>query len=386
MSESDGMSVQPLTNLFPMLNAATEAALRDSIQRFGVLVPVVRDQHGRTLDGHHRSRLAQEMGIKFRVDIVPVGDDDQAREIAHTLNADRRHMTADQRRQVVTALREQGHSLRAIAGAVGVDVATIHRDINRAGVAAATPAESVGRDGKRYPARRQTIVAARDEREAQQAQQALASIPTPDEPVVSVTDLRRAAKEAKRDQARGQNRELVKGAPRLATVAERFSAIVLDPPWDWGDEGDADQLGRARPTYATMPFEDIAAQPIDKIAHDNAHLYLWITNRSLPKGFDLLNRWGFRYVTTLTWVKPSFGMGNYFRGSTEHVLFGVRGSLPLLRNDLGTHFHAPRPPRHSQKPEEFYTVVESCSPGPWLEWPARRYRDGWVVSGAEVAQ
>ena len=90
-------------------------------------------------------------------------------------------------------------------------------------------------------------------------------------------------------------------------------------------------------------------------------------------------------MTALTWVKPSFGMGNYFRGSTEHVLFGVRGSLPLLRADVSTHLAAPRPPRHSQKPDAFYELVEACSPGPWLDWPARQPRDGWRAYGAEVA-
>lgn len=192
------------------------------------------------------------------------------------------------------------------------------------------------------------------------------------------------AKELERQEKRDQNWRLVQEAPRLADITERFPTVVLDPPWDWGDEGDGDQFGRATPTYATMPLDGIAAQPIGDIAEDDAHLFLWITNRSLPKGFALLERWGFRYVTALTWVKPSIGMGNYFRGSTEHVLFGVRGSLPLLRRDVGTHFTADRPGRHSAKPDAFYDLVESCSPGPWLEWPARQTRPGWVTRGAEV--
>jgi hypothetical protein len=33
------------------------------------------------------------------------------------------------------------------------------------------------------------------------------------------------------------------------------------------------------------------------------------------------------YRGMLTWVKPSLGLGNYFRGTTEHVLFGIRGKL-----------------------------------------------------------
>jgi N6-adenosine-specific RNA methylase IME4 len=191
-------------------------------------------------------------------------------------------------------------------------------------------------------------------------------------------------KEVDREAERERNRELVKQAPRLSEIDETFPTIMLDPPWDWGDEGDVDQFGRATPTYATMPFDEIADEPVGKLAKKNAHLYLWITNRSLPKGFELFERWGFRYVTALTWVKPSIGMGNYFRGSTEHVLFGIRGSRPLLRHDVGTHFEAPRQERHSGKPPEFYELVESCSPGPWFEWPARQQRNGWVCYGTEI--
>ena len=173
----------------------------------------------------------------------------------------------------------------------------------------------------------------------------------------------------------------VRDALALTGGAE-YQTIVIDPPWDWGDEGDVNQFGRAKPTYATMPIDEIAALPVGEIADDNAHLYLWITNRSLPKGFALLDAWGFRYVTMLTWVKPSFGMGNYYRGSTEQILFGVRGSLPLLRHDVGTHFEAPRGARgHSAKPDEFYRLVETCSPGPRIDMFARSERLGWTVWG-----
>ena len=195
----------------------------------------------------------------------------------------------------------------------------------------------------------------------------------------------REVKERKREAQRESNRELVESAPPITALPNvRYQTIVLDPPWDWGDEGDCDQLGRARPTYDTMPFAEILALPIAELTEKDAHIYLWITNRSLPKGFQLLEAWGFRYITALTWCKPHFGMGNYFRGSTEHVLFGVRGSLPLLRKDVGTWFAAQRPGRHSGKPDEFYELVQSCSPGPWLEMFARQERPGWVSWGAEV--
>ncbi len=164
----------------------------------------------------------------------------------------------------------------------------------------------------------------------------------------------------------------------------KYRVIVIDPPWDFGDEGDADQLGRARPDYPTLPIVEIKRLPVGDFADANCHIYLWITNRSLPKGFALLDAWGFRYVTCLTWCKPSIGMGNYFRGSTEQILFGVKGSQLLKRKDAGTWFQAPRGPGgHSSKPVEFYSLVESCSPGPYLEMFARAHRENWTAWGVE---
>lgn len=196
----------------------------------------------------------------------------------------------------------------------------------------------------------------------------------------------RVAKGLFHDVRRNENAELVEALPPdYLETGGTVSTIVLDPPWDWGDEGDVNQFGRAKPPYSTMPYEKILAYPVASFAAPNAHLYLWITNRSLPKGFALLEAWGFRYITCITWCKPSFGMGNYFRGSTEQILFGVRGSLPLLRHDAGTWFQAPRGDGgHSSKPDEFYELVETCSPAPYLELFAREERTGWLTKGAEL--
>lgn len=186
-------------------------------------------------------------------------------------------------------------------------------------------------------------------------------------------------REIKARQRQAERTKDLEQAQFIGAIPENvFQTILIDPPWDWGDEGDIDQLGRAKPCYATMPIEDLLEIPIGNYADKNCHLYLWITNRSLPKGFMLIERWSFRYITCLTWCKPSIGMGNYFRGSTEHILFGVKGSLSLLRKDVGTWFQFPRGPHgHSSKPIEIYDLIESCSPGPYLEIFARNKREKW---------
>lgn len=164
----------------------------------------------------------------------------------------------------------------------------------------------------------------------------------------------------------------------LDVVPEVFSAIVIDPPWRYDNVA---TRGAAEDHYGTMTQAELLA--LELPAATNSHLYLWVTNSFIRDGFELMERWGFTYKTCLTWCKPQIGMGNYFRSTTEHVLFGIRGSWPTLTNNTPTHFIADRR-RHSQKPELFYDIVEASSPGPYLEMFARRRRFGWHVWGNEA--
>jgi hypothetical protein len=93
--------------LFDALPAHIEDALRASIERFGVLVPVVRDQHDNIIDGHHRARIADELGVEYRVDTVTVADEAEAREIARHLNSRRRHLSGEQLREHIVMLAER---------------------------------------------------------------------------------------------------------------------------------------------------------------------------------------------------------------------------------------------------------------------------------------
>lgn len=143
-----------------------------------------------------------------------------------------------------------------------------------------------------------------------------------------------------------------------------------------------------------MSQEEIASLPVVELAEDNAHLYLWVTNpvlteqrlRGGPNVFEIVRRWGFEPKTMLTWVKSEngSGLGWYYRGDTEHVVFGVRGNSPIASSQrISNVFRHPRG-RHSKKPNSFFARVESVSPGPYLEMFAREQRPGWEVWGNEV--
>lgn len=97
---------------------------------------------------------------------------------------------------------------------------------------------------------------------------------------------------------------------------------------------------------------------------------------------------GLQVCDMITWAKPSIGLGQYFRGTTEHCLFGVRGKVPYKvidgkRQQGRTHFEAPRT-KHSEKPPELYEMAEKVSYEPRIELFARKPRNNWSIWGDEV--
>jgi N6-adenosine-specific RNA methylase IME4 len=106
------------------------------------------------------------------------------------------------------------------------------------------------------------------------------------------------------------------------------------------------------------------------------HLYLWTTNNFMAEACKLVAHWGFQHRTLITWIKPPpFGLGSYFRNSTEHVLFATLGKTTTRHAaaSISTHFEAPRG-EHSEKPEAFYDIVRAASYPPYGEGNQRAAR------------
>jgi N6-adenosine-specific RNA methylase IME4 len=171
--------------------------------------------------------------------------------------------------------------------------------------------------------------------------------------------------------------EVLKQARKLETAALEFptgpfQVIVADPPWRYDS-------GNSLP-YPTMDIEEIKALPVAEIADGNAILWLWTTNAHLRVAFDVVEAWGFKYRTMLTWVKDRMGTGEWLRGQTEHCMLAVRGNPVFLHGNHTTVLEAARR-EHSRKPEEFYALVEETAPGSKVELFARGKRAGWIAFG-----
>lgn len=137
--------------------------------------------------------------------------------------------------------------------------------------------------------------------------------------------------------------------------------------------------------YPTMTTAAIMELPVGDMAEQDAHLYLWTTQRHLHRSFTVLDSWGFGLGAVLVWSKPPKGVVGTFVCSSEFCLFGRRGSLAHKKRHIGTVFEWSRR-EHSAKPDAFIDLVESVSPGPYLEMFARRARFGWDYWGDEALQ
>ena len=158
------------------------------------------------------------------------------------------------------------------------------------------------------------------------------------------------------------------------TAGKKYKTIYADPPWQFQN-----RTGKVAPEhkrlnrYGTMPLEEIKLLPIAEVADDKSHLYLWVPNALLPKGLEVMKAWGFEYKTNIIWEKvrkdgmpDGRGVGFYFRNVTEILLFGIRGNNNRTLNAGRSQVNLIRSIKreHSRKPDEFISLIESCSSAP----------------------
>lgn len=164
--------------------------------------------------------------------------------------------------------------------------------------------------------------------------------------------------------------------------AKKFKVCYADPPWRQQQAG---ARGASR-HYDLMTDADIKAMPIADLMDENSTLLLWTTNAALPVALQVMKAWGFTYKTNAVWDKYYMGLGNYFRGTHEILLHGVRGRAPFKFRGQRSTLLFPRQD-HSHKPEEMIPLIERVLDGPYLELFARQRPNSlkdWSVWGNEI--
>jgi N6-adenosine-specific RNA methylase IME4 len=167
----------------------------------------------------------------------------------------------------------------------------------------------------------------------------------------------------------------------------KYQVIYADPPWPYEEHGVSvsQNYGNVERHYQDMTIEEIKQLPVKDLALENSVLFIWVTSPKLNEVWDIITAWGFEYKTSFVWDKVKHNYGYY--NSVRHELLLVCGrgkSTPDNSKLYDSVQTIERSEIHSQKPEEFYKIIEDLYYGPKIELFARNKRQGWEVWGNEV--
>ena len=173
----------------------------------------------------------------------------------------------------------------------------------------------------------------------------------------------------------------------MIDLPSRFDLVYADPPWRYEFNQTDNRVIENQ--YPTMALEDICAMPVSDITIQNAVLFLWATLPKLEEALQVVNAWGFKYRTAIVWDKVRMGQGIYTRQQTELLLIAIKGNMYSPESNYAGNFRSlvsiERSQNHSEKPKEFYGIIEGLYPDcTKVELFARNKRDGWFSWGNQA--
>ena len=151
---------------------------------------------------------------------------------------------------------------------------------------------------------------------------------------------------------------------QLEVGQRMFDVIMMDPPW---------KLSTSQPSrgvaiqYDSLSDEYIERIPIHKL-QSNGLLIIWAINAKYAFTVNLMHKWGYKLVDSITWVKKTVnakiakGHGFYLQHAKETCLIGIKGSLPQMRTNIRSDVIFSERRGQSQKPTEIYDYSEELVP------------------------
>lgn len=174
----------------------------------------------------------------------------------------------------------------------------------------------------------------------------------------------------------------------MRKTLDEFAVLVADPPWLFQDQMSQGGGKGASWKYDVLTVEQICEFRLPALLPD-ATLFLWRVAALQQEALQVMDAWGFTLKTELVWVKKTkhgkrwFGMGHTVRAEHEVCLIGTRGRPQTMNKSIRSTFEAVAG-QHSEKPEEFFKIVEQLRAGPYVELFARKTREGWTCLGNEI--
>ncbi len=172
-----------------------------------------------------------------------------------------------------------------------------------------------------------------------------------------------------------------------------YKVIYADPPWKYEKLNFFEKKGVNKEVYPRMELEEILKLPVNSISDKDSLLFLWVTTPFLKKGIQVMEAWGFSFVTiAFVWTKTYedgkiiTGMGRYTRNSVELVLLGRKGvGVKRLGTNVNQSIFFPIA-NHSKKPDVVRDkIVELVGDVSRIELFARQKTAGWDCWGNDIS-
>jgi len=374
--------VHSAAGLFPAMRDDEFAQLKADIREHGQKMPILV-YHNKIVDGRQRLRACRELGIEpVFVAIEDLGMPVQSFVVSQNLH--RRHLDDSQRAMIAARLTKtkvgaNQHTAQAVSQ-------------KQAAADLKVSVDSLQRASKVIQSGHEGLIEAVDSGKIDVSNAgALVILPQKELDELVKKEAKDLLEQAK--QVRADERERVRQV-KLAQLDHiragnkpfdhsvgPFNVVYADPPWDY--------LSELSVGYPTMKLDEICNLLRDSkaVAYD-AVLFLWVPASLMAEGLKVIEAWGFKYRTQAIWHKGGSGMGPYFRVNHEVLMLATRGNtMPEVpaKSRFTSVFQYDRR-AHSQKPDEFYEVIEKMYPElPKMELFRRGVpRDGWYCWGNEV--
>ena len=180
----------------------------------------------------------------------------------------------------------------------------------------------------------------------------------------------------------------------------KFQIIVIDPPWDYMDQGKAGKRGASQ-QYETLTLPELIMLPIERLATPNCVLFIWYTDTHKIEAHAMAKAYGFNpKKDAFVWVKITKDgkdfrkmLGRHTRTNAEYVLIATKGKMLKRYNKGISQIIATVPQGHSKKPEELLIRIEMLYESKtnkrkkielFRRGKRSQVRKGWRVWGKEV--
>lgn len=204
--------------VMPPLSAEEYQELYEDIKANGVMVPIVVDEDEVIVDGHHRAKIAAELGIPCPEEMIAGKSESEKRNIAFTLNLKRRHLTREQRRALIAEslkadpqLSNNQHAKRT--GASDTTVGKVRRELEAT--------SQLGKSDTRLSADGRERPSSQPRREPVETEPAAPAQPEPIGDIITQDDLAELNQPIEKPEPH-------KTEPRAEAITSQFTSAIAD--------------------------------------------------------------------------------------------------------------------------------------------------------------